>query len=188
MQVDAWREAEKDQEISNATPDEGSKPPTPKSEIGRGKTLIILQGEKTTVTTIAKRPLQELSESERNISRGQLQVATSSDRVKKDFLDVPIDPQLLALDDNGAEVDETQFGMFESLVFDGHQGDDSAEPTSAADAELWDSDTINDALIDVHLSQPQYTDNLSPLELDSDQFFNYFAAMNVSNCHPLQAE
>lgn len=180
MQIDAWREAEKNREVSDTTSDPNSKPPAAKSEIGRGKTLIILQRKKNAVpiTTIA--PLREATSSERNIAQGQLQVATSSDQVEKYFSDIPIDPQLLALDNNDAEVDECQFRLLESLVFDGCEEDgQSTEQTSTADAELWDSDTISDTLIEAHLSQSQSAGNLSPLGLEPDDFINWFAAINV---------
>lgn len=181
MQIDAWREAEKTRKISDVIPEQNPERLAIKSEIGRGKTLIIFQS-KNTMATKSGGPLREATSSEKNTAQRQLQMVKSSAQVEKYFSDIdfPIDPQLLALDSNDAEVDEPQFGVLESLVFDGHcEVNEGTEPTSAADEKLWDSDTIDDALIELHLGGQRAAENLSPLEFKSDDFVDWFAAVNV---------
>jgi hypothetical protein len=148
-------------------------------DVGQGQTVIFPHGPKKMKILGQHNPeiLSERSKNAVNAAQGRRAKKESGVKVllNNDAVDIPIDSQLLELDkpldENKDEVDDTEFGALKSIIF----GDNDTAETLDTETPAWDTDELEDALVDAQLGEPAQ----APRPLEADAFLSWITSINV---------
>ena len=167
QQVKDWADTNRNAPYSNKTDDVLAPQPN-KASIGKGTTVVRPSARK------GPQPHDGSTQVQKNFSTPSTTSKGPEDTQDRDAEYIPINPRLLALDDNNDDVEETAIDALKTVMFYDNPNDD-------ADVDSLPGNSTENAIINEYLREPSKAteSNTSPLLSGPDAFVDWFAAANI---------